>query len=707
MRFWFLLTLESDIFGHFCDVSKKPRSFIFSQKVDVESKGDSKIEVLYSVSQDIKDIKDGAALFCIKETIARYSYMVGRHVNLFRGKFNGEHDAVLKLSWTPGNRLPEGAAYAILNKRPVECIPKIFSKGLLISNLNGYRLEFVLMEYCGKSMAEYLKGKADDQKDELVPRFVEQLTLCLAQANDTGVLHRDISAGNVCVKNNKVYVIDWGCAKVIGWGTAEDAARDATPTQLNHIDVAKQWGFNATTVGQVEVAKDPFTGTPLFMGIPMLRSSPIRGILDDLESVLYVVMDAVRPASTKRDDVQGFKFLDSPSLAITRWGLIQEDAVLLEEFGVKNINPRLKELICAMRRFLFEPENKVMTHRLWWDKKFVRRANWDAAPEFMHPEAIELLREDNGQLKRPAEDEVNAGPFKKLALWYHLAIGVGAALGTYQLRDTASELLLDMAMRREMLQLIVAQAQGSSAAEEEGRLRTVVLLQVLVMMLQRIGRVVWASGIEALVDAMCAPREKEVAMRAATTLLGLLDTSDAAVSKRHMRQAAGCGFLEIISKALLQSANGSAQGSSKQRQRSDAVLVSVCAAMAKQFALRTEYHRRMIDLAFLPALLGIARQSVSELELLRMLMESLVRLCTFLVAYRLAAAEEISTEVVNPQMVQLLELGAVDIITACVRQDDQGVSSWGIGFLHEFMSRSVSNETTIFKCVNVFSSNYN
>ncbi|KAI7833362.1 hypothetical protein BX661DRAFT_73758 [Kickxella alabastrina] len=283
MRFWFLLTLKFDIFEHLCNVSKKLDSFIFSQKVNVESKGDSKIEVLHSVP---KDVKDGAALFCIKETIAHHSYMIGRHIHLFRGEFNGLHDAVLKLSWTPVNRLPEGAAYAILNKRPVECIPKIFSSGLLISNLNGYRLEFVLMEYCGQSMAEYLKDKADDQKDELVPGFVEQLALCLAQANDTGVLHRDISAGNVCIKNDKVYVIDWGCAKVVGWGTAEDAAEDTDPTQLKHIEVAEQWGFNATTVGQVEVAKDPFTGTPLFMGIPILSSSPIRGILDDLECFL-------------------------------------------------------------------------------------------------------------------------------------------------------------------------------------------------------------------------------------------------------------------------------------------------------------------------------------------------------------------------------------------------------------------------------------
>ncbi|KAI7818430.1 hypothetical protein BX661DRAFT_174498 [Kickxella alabastrina] len=108
--------------------------------------------------------------------------------------------------------------------------------------------------------------------------------------------------------------------------------------------------------------------------------------------------------------------------------------------------------------------------------------------------------------------------------------------------------------------------------------------------------------------------------------------------------------------------------------------------MAKKFALRTEYHRRMIDLAFLSALLGVARQSVAKLKLLRMLLESLMQLYTFLTAYRLPAAEENATEVANPQMVQLLELGAVDVITLCVRQDDQGMSSWGIGLLHEFVS---------------------
>ncbi|KAJ1940529.1 hypothetical protein GGF37_003937 [Kickxella alabastrina] len=148
----------------------------------------------------------------------------------------------------------------------------------------------------------------------------------------------------------------------------------------------------------------------------MLSSSPIRGILDDLESVFYVVMDAVRSADTKRDDVQGFKFLDSQSLALSRYSIMMVEEKYLELFGIGNPSKIFRDLFHSMRRFLFEPGNQYISHQLWWDSTFKRQANWDAAPRFMHPQAIELLKEDSGQLKRPAEDEINAGSFKKLAL---------------------------------------------------------------------------------------------------------------------------------------------------------------------------------------------------------------------------------------------------------------------------------------------------
>ncbi|KAJ1943148.1 hypothetical protein GGF37_002778 [Kickxella alabastrina] len=156
-------------------------------------------------------------------------------------------------------------------------------------------------------------------------------------------------------------------------------------------------------------------------------------------------------------------------------------------------------------------------------------------------------------------------------------------LGNFKLQDIASELVLNMAMRREMLQLIVAQAQGSSATKEEGRLRAVVLLQVLVMMPQRVGRVVQDSGT--------------------------CDGQPAA------------GFLS----------------------------------------------------------------TTGECSIWRLCLHCSVSHATYLPP----AAEENATEVANLQMVQLLELGVVNAILAWVLQDDQGVSLWGIGFLHEFVSQSV------------------
>ncbi|KAJ1900074.1 hypothetical protein LPJ66_001706 [Kickxella alabastrina] len=306
-----------------------------------------------------------------------------------------------------------GAVYDILHSGRVEHIPKVISSGLLYRDSGKYRLGFVLMEDCGLSMAEYLKGKPDDQKNELVPAFVNQLTLCLAQARAAGILHRDISAGNICIKNGQACIIDWGCAKFVDEGQALDKVEGENEGPTIIAKVAKTWEFDAANVAQNETDRDPLTGTPLFMSIPMLCQSPARGILEDLESVFYVILDAVRPQSIERDKVNGFNFMDGRTIALFRFALFQAQESYLKDFCIKQPSTELKKLLDAMRQFLFEPENQFISHRLWSDKIFDRQANWDAAPEFMHPEAIRILQGPIGQIKRPAEDEDNAKLFKK------------------------------------------------------------------------------------------------------------------------------------------------------------------------------------------------------------------------------------------------------------------------------------------------------
>ncbi|KAJ1945573.1 hypothetical protein GGF37_001636 [Kickxella alabastrina] len=128
-----------------------------------------------------KCAKEGCKLVVLGNPIPRPSPLIGSRVYLYRGQHNGM-PVILKLSWTNKDRLPEGAVYDILHSGRVELIPKVISSGLLYRDSGKYRLGFVIMEDCGLSMAEYLKGKPDYQKNEVVPAFVNQLTLCLAQA---------------------------------------------------------------------------------------------------------------------------------------------------------------------------------------------------------------------------------------------------------------------------------------------------------------------------------------------------------------------------------------------------------------------------------------------------------------------------------------------------------------------------------------------
>ncbi|KAJ2718069.1 hypothetical protein GGI07_005891, partial [Coemansia sp. Benny D115] len=134
----------------------------------------------------------------------------------------GRWKAVLKLAWTPVDRIPEGAVYDVLRHNGVQGVPEIYTRGLLVEDLEGYRLEFIIMENCGESVASFFEdSEIPLSLHEKVALVVQQVTSCLAQARSAGVLHRDISKGNIAVTHSikdKGYVakvIDWGHAKVV------------------------------------------------------------------------------------------------------------------------------------------------------------------------------------------------------------------------------------------------------------------------------------------------------------------------------------------------------------------------------------------------------------------------------------------------------------------------------------------------------------
>ncbi|KAJ2866608.1 hypothetical protein GGH94_001415 [Coemansia aciculifera] len=265
----------------------------------------------------------------------------------------------------------------------------------------------------------------------------------------------------------------------------------------------------------------------------------------------------------------------------------------------------------------------------------------------------------------------------------------------HRLRKAAAELLFDNAMRPEMLALIIKSASDNT--DSDMRLRAMTLIQQIAQTsTRRRSKIVKAGGIAALVDGLRAREDHELAMRSGWTLMEFLSTQDAKLAKRFRRKAASCGLLEVVYE-ILESlgkeeeeaavAEGSSDDNAPQATR-DLSLLGVCFNITKIYALRSAFHKQMVDLGYLPVLLSVARSSVASLEYMRIVMESIVRLCTYLSAYR-----SVDTNyAINPRMTQLLDMGAVDVIAACIRQDDQSVSSWGIGLLHEFVSRGVGKQ---------------
>ncbi|KAJ2746892.1 hypothetical protein GGI20_000971 [Coemansia sp. BCRC 34301] len=375
-RFWFLLTLPVDKFGFLFDSTKTPSCL----RADTSINPATLTRV--AGNQAETDI-------IVRELISRPVRITGRCTYLFNAKYNGE-EAILKFSWTPTNRLPEGAIYQVLEKHGISNIPEILASGILIRDLFGYRLEFLVMEHCGTSIVSHFQNRA--KSSELVSdlateaaHYVEQVTQTLTEALEIGILHRDISAGNIAIKGSKAYVIDWGYAKFIRQPGGDEFA----------ADIATRWDFDWVKVLKTESAKDPFTGTPLYMSCRLLLEAKKRSIYDDFESLLYVMLDAFsnRPrASNLGEQPAGFQFFSSETTALARLSCMQSSKRFLKLFGADlDKASAVFKMLDAMRQFLFFDTGLHVGGSVLDGTDFPRTFDSGAAKGFMSEATISKL----------------------------------------------------------------------------------------------------------------------------------------------------------------------------------------------------------------------------------------------------------------------------------------------------------------------------
>ncbi|KAJ1680363.1 hypothetical protein EV182_000145 [Spiromyces aspiralis] len=229
------------------------------------------------------------------DNVARLSQpdLFGRIAFLAYGSFvdsNGKRtNAVLKFVRREAVRQAEGEAYGVLHWKEVPHVPELLLSGYADEWDSGV-LECLVVADAGQSLRDcFIDDDVDARRDsELLERVATAVTRCLWDASQAGIHHRDISIGNICVdEDGTVYVIDWGCARVEP-KTLQDYRDDLMGEFPGNPSLASLPG--AKKVAGEEKRHDPFTGTPYFLSIRVLLRRKYRSVVDDIESLLYVLV---------------------------------------------------------------------------------------------------------------------------------------------------------------------------------------------------------------------------------------------------------------------------------------------------------------------------------------------------------------------------------------------------------------------------------
>ncbi|KAJ2888065.1 hypothetical protein IWW38_005008, partial [Coemansia aciculifera] len=197
---WFLLTLPAGCFGHSVDVAVPTTGLKF-----VKSRGSL-------VAATTAGKGDGSALDYLQR-IPQSVSLLGFQSYLFKTQYR-RRPAMLKLVWTPTYRFPEAVMYDWLLSNGCEAVPEVYESAIIASNVFGYRLEYLLVEDCGVPLLEYFKadsGRCDADSE----RVFKQLASCLATAHHSAdVIHCDISAENIAVRDGRAFIVNWTRAQL-------------------------------------------------------------------------------------------------------------------------------------------------------------------------------------------------------------------------------------------------------------------------------------------------------------------------------------------------------------------------------------------------------------------------------------------------------------------------------------------------------------
>ncbi|KAJ2027756.1 hypothetical protein IWW57_002461 [Coemansia sp. S610] len=382
-RLWFLLTLPVEQFGLF----GATQGTVGQLKLDTSTTPATVTEGSYLDDTTVN----------VERPVAHSVPIIGNCTYHIDASY-GEEKAVLKLTWARTDQLPEGVVYRVLEYHGVSNIPKLFQSGVIVKDFAGYRLEFLVMEHCGTSIVTHVQGVIRNslwisKADELVKDSIDRVSMTLTETLAADILHRDVSADSFVIKDGAAHVVNWGSAKFI-----------RAPADENlRAEIAETWSLNWNKTLAREKAKDLSTGTPMYMSTRLLLGAETCSIYDDLESLLYVVFDALArcPRTGKLNEQPiGFGFYDSSNVAAARLAYTMPSTLLCHYFGaILRVESTLDVVLEAMRYFLFFEDGIHIGGRILENKDFPRMFDDNAARLFMSDKTA-------GELRRLMGDQV-------------------------------------------------------------------------------------------------------------------------------------------------------------------------------------------------------------------------------------------------------------------------------------------------------------
>lgn len=93
-------------------------------------------------------------------------------------------------------------------------VPKYYDHGLVNSDKdNNIQYNFLTMEYLDQSLDEYLSSNADNRNALSFGQISVLALKALKSLHQRGFIHKDVKPDNFRIKDNEVYLIDFGLSR--------------------------------------------------------------------------------------------------------------------------------------------------------------------------------------------------------------------------------------------------------------------------------------------------------------------------------------------------------------------------------------------------------------------------------------------------------------------------------------------------------------